>query len=80
MDQEVLRRRLAEIKDSGGAEQVLLRADRDVPYGVVAKIVATIREAGIEGLGLVTKPSDSSRKRHKRSKPEKNVKGDSKPG
>ncbi len=80
VDQEVLRRRLAEIKDSGGAEQVLLRADRDVPYGVVAKIVATIREAGIEGLGLVTKPSDSSRKRHKRSKPEKNVKGDSKPG
>ncbi|NDY43535.1 protein TolR [Dissulfurirhabdus thermomarina] len=34
--------------------QVLLRADRRVPYGVVAEVVAAVRAAGIEDLGLVT--------------------------
>ncbi len=31
-----------------------MRADRTVPYGKVAKVMAAIRQAGITSLGLVT--------------------------
>lgn len=36
--------------------EVYLEADRDVPYGVVVKLMAEIKEAGIEKLGMVTEP------------------------
>ncbi|HMK44332.1 MAG TPA: protein TolR [Dissulfurispiraceae bacterium] len=39
--------------------QVFLKADKDVPYGVVAEIMGEIKEAGIEKLGMVTEPSIS---------------------
>lgn len=35
---------------------VYLRADNDVRYGVVIKTIAEIKEAGIEKLGMVTRP------------------------
>ena len=80
VDQEVLKRRLSEMKHEGRAQQVLLKADRAVAYGTVARVMATIREAGIEDLGLVTEPLEPSKKRHKRSESKKNVKGDSRSG
>ncbi len=36
--------------------QVYFRADRTVPYGFVVKVIAEIRNAGIEKLGMVTEP------------------------
>lgn len=36
--------------------EVFLRADRSVSYGLVAEIMAEIKDAGIERLGLVTEP------------------------
>ncbi len=36
--------------------QVYLRADADVPYGEVMKVMGTIREAGVQKLGMVTAP------------------------
>jgi len=38
-------------------KQVYLRADQDVRYGLVMKAVAEIKQAGIERLGMVTRPS-----------------------
>jgi len=35
---------------------VYLRADQDVRYGVVIRAVAEIKQAGIERLGMVTRP------------------------
>jgi len=35
---------------------VLLQADKKVPYGYVVKVIDEIRLAGIKNLGLVTKP------------------------
>jgi biopolymer transport protein TolR len=37
-------------------KQVYLRADQDVRYGVVMKTIAEIKQAGIERLGMVTRP------------------------
>ena len=36
--------------------EIYLRADENVPYGFVAKVMALIRRGGIEKLGLVTDP------------------------
>lgn len=35
---------------------VFLKADRDVPYGLVVEVMGEIKEAGIEKLGMVTEP------------------------
>ena len=39
-------------------KEVLLRADRDVPYGFVIKVIAGIKRAGIDKLGMITEPID----------------------
>jgi biopolymer transport protein TolR len=36
--------------------QVYFRADRAVPYGFVVKVIAEVRNAGIQKLGMVTEP------------------------
>lgn len=40
------------------SKEVLLRADRDVPYGYIIKAIASVKRAGIDKLGLVTEPVD----------------------
>ena len=42
-------------------KQVYLRADQDVRYGLVMKAVAEIKQAGIERLGMVTRPSSDEK-------------------
>jgi biopolymer transport protein TolR len=36
-----------------------LKADKDVPYGVVVKVMARVKAAGIEKLGVVAEPEDA---------------------
>ncbi|MGB9822711.1 protein TolR [Thermodesulfovibrio sp.] len=38
---------------------VLLKADKDVPYGLVAEVMGEIKAAGIEKIGMVTEPKES---------------------
>ncbi|HOA83773.1 ExbD/TolR family protein [Thermodesulfovibrio thiophilus] len=38
---------------------VLLRADQDVPYGLVAEVMGEIKASGIERIGMVTEPKES---------------------
>lgn len=40
---------------------VFLKADKDVPYGLVVGVMGEIKEAGIEKLGMVTEPAISIR-------------------
>jgi biopolymer transport protein TolR len=37
-------------------KEILLRADRDIPYGLVIKVMAEVKRAGISKLGMVTEP------------------------
>jgi len=39
-------------------KEVLLRADKDVPYGFVIQVMAKVKNAGINKLGMVTEPLD----------------------
>jgi biopolymer transport protein TolR len=36
---------------------IFLKADKDVPYGLVVEVMGEIKEAGIEKLGMVTEPN-----------------------
>lgn len=37
-------------------KEILLRADREIPYGLVIKVMAGVKRAGINKLGMVTEP------------------------
>ena len=39
-------------------KEVLLKADRELPYGFVMKVIAGVKRAGIEKLGMITEPLD----------------------
>lgn len=39
-------------------KNVYLRADKDVPYGVVVNVISKIKKAGINSLGMITLPED----------------------
>jgi biopolymer transport protein TolR len=53
---ENLTEALRELKMRKGLNAVSLRADKDVNYGLVMKVIGYIKEAGIETLGLVVIP------------------------
>jgi biopolymer transport protein TolR len=56
--QSVLRDQLAKTDEKGKEEPIYLKADKAVPYGLVASIMADIKAAGFNKLGMVTKPID----------------------
>ena len=52
-----LRGKLVAIGQASPDRVLLLRADRSVPYGDVVGVIAAIKEAGINKLGMVTEPA-----------------------
>jgi biopolymer transport protein TolR len=44
---------LRQILEGRQEKEVFLEADRAVPYGEVVKVMAAIREAGVQKLGMV---------------------------
>jgi biopolymer transport protein TolR len=53
--------KLRAIRKLQADKQVYLRADQDVRYGLVMRAVAEIKQAGIERLGMVTRPSSDEK-------------------
>ena len=52
-----LERKLHLLKQEHAEVSLYLRADRDVPYGVVVQVMDGVKKAGIEKLGMVTDPT-----------------------
>jgi biopolymer transport protein TolR len=52
-----LERKLRTLKDQSSEVSVYLRADQDVPYGIVVEVMDSVKKAGIEKLGMVTDPT-----------------------
>ncbi len=52
-----VRDRLPTILDVKRTREVYLKADKTLPYGAVMDIMAQIRDAGIEVIGMVTQPA-----------------------
>ena len=42
-------------------KEVFLKADRDVPYGLVVNVMGELRGIGIEKLGMITEPEPRSK-------------------
>jgi len=53
---DVLRERLVTDERIRNVDEVFVQADELVPYGVVAQVLALVRQAGIGKMGLVTDP------------------------
>ena len=52
-----LGQKLRAIRKLDPDKEVILRADQDVRYGIVMRAVAEIKEAGIQKVGMVTRPT-----------------------
>jgi biopolymer transport protein TolR len=56
-----VREKLPTILDVKQTSEVYLKADKSLPYGLVMDVMAQIRDAGIEKIGMVTEPLAVSR-------------------
>ncbi len=57
---DFLREKLEKILAGKSDREVFFRADKEVSYGVVVNVMAEIKAAGVEKLGMVTDPFDDS--------------------
>jgi biopolymer transport protein TolR len=62
LDASQIAGQLPGILESMKADEVYLKADRALPYGFVMSVMASIREAGVEKIGMVTEPAVSDSK------------------
>ena len=56
-----LSEKLEKLCENRTKKEVFLKADEMVPYGFVVKTMAEIKEAGIERLGMITKPLEDKK-------------------
>jgi len=61
VDISLLRQQLSALPEEKKKEPVYLRADREVPYGVVVQVMADIKRAGFEKLGMITRPEEKKK-------------------
>ena len=54
---EVLKEKLLSNKRLQADKEIFLQADRSLPYGFVIDIMAILKNAGVENLGMVTDPA-----------------------
>jgi len=59
---EALQGKMRKILEGRSEQRVYLRADKGVPYGVVARVISEVKAAGVEKLGMVTEPLEETHK------------------
>jgi biopolymer transport protein TolR len=53
---DFLQEKLKKILEGRDKREVYLRADREISYGFVVRVMAEIKAAGVDKLGMVTEP------------------------
>ena len=53
--------KLESIFKSRTDRELFMRADKEVPYGVVVQVMSEVRKAGIDKLGMITEPPRDAR-------------------
>jgi biopolymer transport protein TolR len=48
---------LSDVTRKKGSRSVYLRADKEIPYGLIVDVIGKIKSLGIQDLGLVTEPA-----------------------
>ncbi len=59
VNQAILFQDLSKMEEAKKKEPIYLQADKVVAYGVVVSIMADIKTAGFNKLGMITKPADN---------------------
>ena len=54
---ESLRDKLIKVLQGRSDRDVYLKADKSIPYGIVVQVMAEIKGAGVEQLGMITDPT-----------------------
>ncbi|MCJ7614979.1 MAG: protein TolR [Desulfobacterales bacterium] len=62
---DFLREKLIKILDGRIGQEVYLKADKNISYGTVVRVMSEIKGAGIEKLGMVTEPITSNNNKEK---------------
>ncbi|MDX1707474.1 MAG: protein TolR [Desulfobacterales bacterium] len=62
---EGLGEKLTKILEGRAEREVFLKADKDISWGIVAQVMAEIKGAGVEKLGMVTEPEKFEKERQK---------------
>ena len=58
MELDTLEYKIMKIFENRREKSIVLRADKDVSYGFVIKVIAAVKRAGIDKLGMATEPED----------------------
>jgi biopolymer transport protein TolR len=58
---ERLRPKLKLIYESRADKDIYLKADKSVPYGFVMSVMAEVKEAGFEKMGMITEPLEQEK-------------------
>ncbi|MCF8126083.1 MAG: protein TolR [Desulfotignum sp.] len=54
-----LAEKLGAVLENLDTDSVYLKADKQVPYGVVVNVMSQIKKAGVNSLGMITLPDDA---------------------
>ena len=60
-DRKLLRQELSKIATNDAGKTILIKADKKVEYGLVVQVMADIKKAGFDNLGMVTIPVEKQR-------------------
>lgn len=60
-DLNLLRQELQKLAQKNTEKTILLKADEKVAYGIVAQVMADVKDAGFSKLGMVTRPVEKKR-------------------
>jgi len=64
---EFLKEKLNELLKNKTVKEVYLKADRDISYGIVVRVMSEIKGAGVEKLGMLTEPVLQESEKNKKS-------------
>ena len=56
---DFLQDKLAKILENRTDREVFIRADKDIPYGTVIRVMSEVKAAGVVKLGMLTLPLDT---------------------
>ena len=57
---DFLRAKLIKIFENRSTKNIFLKADKNIPYGTVVRVMSEIKGAGVKKLGMVTLPLETS--------------------
>ncbi|MBF0117471.1 MAG: protein TolR [Desulfobacterales bacterium] len=66
---DFLKEKLSKVLENrGGDREVYLRADKNIPYGMVVAVMSEIKSSGVEKIGMVTDPPSAETKEKVKTK------------